>query len=470
MTTTLFYPIHSNKGKAFSQETFNKLASHIFEWLQGPGNIGAIHLHPCWEESSVLKRRYQGQTISTYFFFLNSFMKLYDRTGGARWKVLADNIVSNILYLQRPKGGFQHASGEFEPSYDAYNTCPIHQQLPVIALLQYAAWEHADTFLKSMVRPAVDKHWKWFNDFWWLRGNAYQKYPMKNPGWCGVTNQDLVVIAALALYAKLFGDSTRFDEFGKAALEVFLSERYYYPEIGLFERGDTVNFVERTAYYPIILFSLYAIYSHTGDGKLLDVIDNVALHIFDAMFISEDGQLHLSWGASTDPVDKSHVYGWVSTPVTMGYSEVIPYLYRTLARYPDPCKLEKLLELENTLASYVFADGTIPAAIGSKEAIMSVATSPGTGNAAFLNFLIDKLGDQIQEPEIRPTPCIHRTFGNVVWKTNNEVWAIEKEGKRVFSGYKPIMNGIVIGEDERLPYGNIEGLEMCEIKEILLEK
>lgn len=144
------------------------------------------------------------------------FLKLYERTKALIWKKLADDIVSNLLYLQCSNGGFKFAANESEPAYNSEMTRPIAQGMPVIALIQYSVWEHAGSVLRQLSHQAVDKHWGWFHSFFWLQGSAYQKFPMKNPGWCGVTNQDLVIVAAIALYAKPYGDSKRFDEFGKA--------------------------------------------------------------------------------------------------------------------------------------------------------------------------------------------------------------------------------------------------------------
>ncbi len=468
MPTVIRYPQKVKIDEVFSQKTLDMLTSHIFEWQQGPGNIGAIHLHSCWEETSVLKNRYHGQTIASYMYYIQGAMKLYEKTKGLSWKRFADDIASNILYLQSSDGGFRYAAGEFEPAYVPEKTCPIHQGRAVIALLMYAAWEHSNPVLCQMIRPAINRHWEWFNKRFWLIGNAYQKFPMKNPGWCGVTNQDLIIVAALALYAKVYKDSSRFDEYGRLVLETFISDRYYYPEIGLFERGDNENFAERTAYYRIIVYSLYHIYEYTGEKRLLDIIDNVVLHLFDAMYTAEDGHIHLSWGAVTDTSDKSRVLDWVHTPVTFSeYPGIIPCMRSTLERYPDQEKEKKLTELENTLAAYVFADGTIPSALWSREPIISAVATPTGGIAEFWNFMINKLEDKIQEPLLGKTPCIHRSAGNVTWKTKGDIWAIEKDSKNVHAGYKPVSNAVTCGPDEVIPKGNIEDLEQCEIKEIL---
>ena len=48
----------------WTQETFNRAHAQLMSWQQGPGAFGDLHLHACWGESSVLSRRYHGQTVA----------------------------------------------------------------------------------------------------------------------------------------------------------------------------------------------------------------------------------------------------------------------------------------------------------------------------------------------------------------------------------------------------------------------
>jgi len=472
---TISYP---RKGVKFeevmNQETFDRLTTRIFEWQQGPGNFGGLNLHACWGETSVLARRYQGQTISTYFQLMKGSMRLFERTGNPRWQRLANDIASNILFLQCDNGGFRHASSEFEPTYNSTSTCPIHQGMPLLALLDYAAWEHADPVLKSMVKPAVDRHWEWFNKKFWLIGNGGQPKLRSGAGWCGVTNQDLVIVAMLSAYGRLFGDFSRYNEWGKKALDAYLSPLYYYESLGLFERGDNkdFNFVERTPYYGIIITMLNRIISDLGSSmenkRLQAVIDNVTTHLFDAAFVAPDGLTHLAWGAKTDPTDKSKILEWIKSPVTfVDYARLIPFMEKLLERRPDKKKQSIFDALKDSFAAYVFADGGIPAALWSADPIISIVTATVGSLSVFWNMLIDLLGDGLHDPATEPIQCYHRSFGAYTWKSRGSLWAIEKEGARVFGGYKPLSHGVTHGPEEKPAFGSYSELDNCDIHEIL---
>jgi len=466
------YPAKNADVEAvLSQDTLNRLTSLLYSWEQGAGSIGGLMLHACWGETSVLARRYQGQT--TFFIrpLLQGSMKLYAMTGDPRWRKRANDAVSNILFLQDPEGGFRHAAAEFEPMYETNGnrgTCPIHQCLPVLALLDYMEWAHADETLKQLVRPAIDLHWDWFQRHFWRVGNGYKKKPLDFPGWCGVTNQDLIVIACLAKYAQLFGDRSRFDEFGLPSLRHYLSPAYYHERIGLMERGDSYNFTERTVYNDIIITMLHKINEWMRDEQICDIADNITRHLFDALFYGEDGLLHLSWGAVTDPEDKSHVKEWIRTPITLGaaYPGLLTCMKDYLRRHPDEKRAEQVLQLERTIASYVYADGTLPSAIAADDPLLSIATTPAYG-VNFWLYLIERLGSRVRSPEAVPLPGIRRTAGDVVWKTSGKLWEIERSGKRAFAGYKRLPSGVLIGPDERLPGIDFDELERCDIAEIV---
>ena len=462
------YPRRVDPNTVFTQETLDRLTTSIMFWQQGPGNLGALHLHACWGVTSVLTRRYHGQSISMGRSLLHGAMRLFEATGNLRWKRMADDVITNILFLQAPNGGFIHAVAELEPAYVPEETCTIHQFLPILTLLEYAAWAHGDHDLQARIRPAIDRHWEWSLGYLWRSGNAWQHPPLEFPGWCGVTNQDLVAITSLVLYAQLYGDASRFVEFGEPTLEVYLGPDYYFPAIGLMERGDGENFVERTGYYSVVLSTLETIRAYTGREQLQEVIDNIAGHVFDAIFTWEDGQSHLSWGAETWPDDKTSVRRWLRTPITLnGYPETLKDMQRFLARHPDETGAAQVAQLERTLASYVFADGTIPGALGATDPIFSIVTSPVSGALAMWLFLIDRLGEELRSPAHAPTGCIHRVKDGLKWKSNERMWAIEKDGHRLFAGLKLNPGAVVIGPDETIAGGDLAELDRCDVLETL---
>lgn len=466
------YPKETNPNDVFTQDTLDRLTTSLLSWQQGPGNFGGLHLHACWGETSVLTRRYQGQTTYTSKLLLEGAMRLFEATRDPRWKRLAQEIIANLLFLQARNGGFIHAASEAEPAYVPEITCPIHQFLPIVALLEYAAWPHADADLQPQIRPAIDRHWEWSLKQLWRSGNAMQRRPLGFPGWCGVTNQDLVAIASLAMYAQVYGDSSRFVEFGKPSLEVYLGPKYYHPQIGLMERGDSVNFVERTPYYDWILAMLEKIRVCTGDDRLWEVTDNIGCHLFDALFTGNDGQLHLSWGAQTSPDDRTSVPAWIKAPITLGaYPTLIRLMRRYLARHPDRMRAAQVAELERTVACYVFADGTLPGALGAKDPLFSIVTSPASGSIGLWLFLLERLGDKVRSPAHAPSGCIHRTNGVLTWKSNDRMWAIEQAGQRMFAGLKLNPGAIAIGPQETIAGADFQELERCDIREtIVVEK
>lgn len=462
----IHYPRKGLKlSDVYTQETLDKLLSQIDLWMQGPGVVGGLLLHGCWGKTSVLDKRYQGETVSQYHEFLTAAMNLYEKTGNLKWKHRADNFVSNILFLQEPDGGFRHASAEFEPTFVSGSSCPIHQCRPILALLKYASWEHADLMLLPMIRPAIDRHWEWFQKVFWKIGNGgHRPFPYE-AGWCGVTNQDLVVIASLSEYGRVYGDWSRFEAYGKPALDVYLSDAYYYKEMGLFERGDGNNFVERTPYYNIILLMLTVIYNNTKDSRIPDVIDNVVSHLFDAAYIAPDGMTHLAWGAVTDPQDKSKVLDWKKTPVTFGgYSELIQNMQHYLSKHPNEEKQNILDALTETFCGYIFADGTFPTTLWPENPILSLAF---TVHDSYLLPLIEYLGDSIRDSKPVDEICIHRKLGNFSWKQRGKLWEIDKDDVRVYGGYTPYVAGITHGPEEPAFCGSYDDLNDCDVLEII---
>ncbi len=451
-------------AEVFSQRTLEISTANVISWQQGAGAFGKLHLHGCWSDSSVIGRRYQGQSLAdNSYYLLRGAMQLHDHTGEDRWRCLAEDIVANTLYLQAPEGGFYHASGPAEPTYTCQESCPIHQGLPLLGLLDYYTWSAADPHRKALIPPALEAHWKWFREYWWRRGPGPhgKKDSLEFPAFCAVTNQDLVIVAFLARYARIFGDARPYDECGSPALETFLSPRYYYEAVGLFERGDSPNFVERTSYNEINVRMLALIHENIPHPRLPGIIDNVTRRLFDAIHVGPDGMTHFAWGAEMDPIDKSRVKGWVRTPYILpSYPGLIKLMVEYLERHPDPALQAQLDSVEHTVAAYTFADGTLPTALGG-EPLFAITTA---ADSLWL-YLIERLGDKIKSPAPMALPVIHRRSGSLTWKANQHLWALDKDGRRAFGGLKQNPAGIVIGPEEVLSGADFSQLETAEIVE-----
>ncbi len=316
----------------------------------------------------------------------------------------------------------------------------------------------------AQIKPAIDRWWLWFGKFWWKRGNGW-KEPLVKPGYCGVTNQDLVTVAALAKYAAVYGDASLFENYGLPVLDAYLQEDYYYRALGLFERGDNENFTERTSYYEIILDMLDVIYRDTRDERLVEVADNIVRHLFDALDYGSDGMLHLAWGASLDSKDKSKVVAWQRFPHALSsYPELLRHMQRYLGKHPDAELNEKCGALEQTLAAYTFANGAIPISMGSDP----LFTVVGHSNALW-RFLIDRLAGQaslnadVLTAPVMPT--IRRVCGEVEWRENVRMWSIHRGGRREFAGLKCNPSAIAIGAEEVLPNVDLSPLNEVEFEE-----
>jgi len=448
-------------SEVFSQKTLDLATAHLLSWRQGPGSFGGLYFHACWGISGVLQNRYQGPTTWPIRHLMLGFMKLFDRTGDLRWRTLADECVSQILYLQEPAGGFRHANSQDEPAYSSRETCPILQGLPLLALLDYATWPSADPRRVELIRPALDAHWMWFERTWWRHGNSWLE-PLPFAGFCGVTNQDLVIVAVLARYAVVYGDASRYENFGRPTLETYLSPRYYHEKIGVFERGDEANFVERTTYNEVIIPMLEIIQEAMPDPRLPGVIDNVSAHLFDAIQPGPDGLSHLAWGPNIDAVDKSKVKDWIGAPHGVySYPLMIRIMADHLKRRPNPQRQAQLDALQDTVAAYVFGDGSLPLTVGATDSLFNVSPSL----LIFWADLIDRLGAAVRSPLEVKLPVVHRTCGNVTWKSDDRHWSLGRDGRREFAGLKEQSLGIIIGPEENIAGANFTALDQPEILE-----
>ena len=105
------YPIRSRTLKDIAtQKNLDNLIAQIENWQQGVGNYGLLNLHSCWGKTSVLDKRYQGQTVSNYQGLAAVFKRLYETTKNPKWWHKTNDVIRNVLYLQQPDGGFRHAS------------------------------------------------------------------------------------------------------------------------------------------------------------------------------------------------------------------------------------------------------------------------------------------------------------------------------------------------------------------------
>ena len=463
--TTIHYPVKGRKpSEVFTQKTFDLLMSQWEAWQQGPGVIGRLNLHACWGTSSVLDRSYQGETTTILAGQMRIYRRLYEHTKNPKWRVKVNAIASHLLYLQDDNGGFIHATAEFEPSFDTRG-CPIHFFYPVIALCEYYLWDYADEDIKALIPSAVDRHWEWSLKASWMVGNGF-KHPLDFPGWCGVTNQDFTAVAALAMGMKAFSNKERYEQYALPVLEHYLSPAYYHEKIGLFERGDGKNFAERSVYYSHIFEMLELIYNVTGDRRLYDAYHNVAAHLFDAAFVAKDGLTYLARGAITDPVDKSKVLGWEYDAIAFDhYPKLMQHMQKHLNIYPDAAKQEILERLRETLAAYVFVDGTLPMGLLHKNPLFEIVSTPGIG--WYEEMVMDYLGDALQDPMLTTLPAFHRHSGNMAWKQNGRLWSIEENGERKYGGYTRYVAGIVKGADAQPVLGRFDALENPEYIEII---
>jgi len=211
------------------------------------------------------------------------------------------------------------------------------------------------------------------------------------------------------------------------------------------------------------------VYDDTGDARLREVMDNVTLHLFDAVYDAPDGMTHLAWGARTDAADKSHVLEWVTTPVTFGcYSALITFMEEVLTRYPDPGKSAIVKALKRSFAGCILSDGCTVPSLWPKDPIFSVLTSTSRCGELML-FLLEQLGDGVLDPlrESAAPVTIHRRADNIVFKTRGPLWVIEQDGVRLYGGYRPMTHGVTHGDEDAPAEQDYAGLDEADIVEII---
>lgn len=467
---TIHYPAADRKWEdVVNQNAIDQYFTMLENWRQGAGSYGRLNLHACWGKADVLDKKYQGETIYIYKHLMHFAELLYDRFGDPKWRVRANAMASQILYLQTENGGFIHSTSEFEPTFNTTG-CPIHFFMPILSLCQYYEWEHADESIKALIPDAIERHFGFTMQAAWQKGNG-RFHPLPFAGWCGVTNQDLVAVAAVAWSAKLFGTWDRYEKYGKPALDHILSD-YYYEKLGLFERGDGVNFTERIAYYFVILDMLDLIHKLTGDERLPPVIDNVESHLLDGLYTGSDGYAHLSRGAVTDANEKNKtkILSWDRSSVTVSsYPGVILHVEQYLDRNPDlpegPELRSKLDALRRTLAAYTFADGCAPMAFNPANPVFTVVSMPDVEGMPYL--LLYELGDRLSAPKPVRLPSVIRRYCGCAWKQNGCLWSFEKGGERLYGGYSRYVAGITLGQNERPVLGDFDAPVEYDVEEII---
>jgi len=451
---TITYPRKNiDPADVFTQETLEKSIDYLFSWQQAAGSFGQLTLHSCWAIDGVIGRKYHGQYTSANYQYIHFMLALYEETDDPQWKRRAEDLVSNLMFLQAKSGGFYHGAAENEPAYEEGMTCAIHQNMPLLGLLDYAGKPYADPELKAEIKKVIDKHWAWFNQHFYMRGTrgVTDKAGWPWPCWSGVTNQDLIVIEALAMYGKVFGDMSRYDAFGKPALDVLLSDRYYYKGLGLFQRGDQPEwmFPERTHYYHLVFETLQKIREITGDERIPPVLDDVCEQLFRATFVAEDGLRYFGFGVNVKKVDGSlEVVSHSKYPANPSDClQLLDPLDWYLNRHPDAGKQKIRDEILQTAAAYVLVDGTMPRAFNPSNDIFTLA--PDIMKVP--NFLFKQLKGTIQNFDIKDTPAVQRKINDLIWYEKGQFYSVEKAGERTFAGFKLEQRAIVHGPDETLP-------------------
>ncbi len=417
-----------------------RLLAWIMEWQQGPGKFGGLYLHPCWGEIGVLERHYQGVTVSNYHSLIPAFLNLYRKTSDGEFlqEVLA--MVGLLEQLQLPDGCFDHSVHEGEPGRGTV-ICNALADLGLLHMVEYT--ENKE--LKERILGIVRRNLEWFGSFWWQRGNAWKK-EVDYPAWCAVTNQDLSVAYAMLKYGQLSGDMDYFDLYGKPAT-LWILENAYHPDIGMFDRGDAPDFLERVGYCGIIDLLLLKLNKHLKEEGITEAV----LH-------NLDGILECSWRDE---------YGCLRLPGAFGLdgrvetkpSDVLGLVnfigaFDTLAGRYGIQKYEGVREeLLHTMMSYQSEFGEIRGDAKRKDIIDLV---PLPGNFGALS-LFASLWQGSSFPEVERPDLNLVISPEHLWVEDRKSWLIRDRG-RIYSGVKRLFDGIY-------RENQVEGLEEVSVDE-----
>lgn len=425
---------------AFDADILARVASHLFTWRQGPGLVGGFHLHSCWGESSVLTRGYHGSSTPHTSGFLETALQLAKGRDGMRWRRWADDLAAQLLWQQLPTGGFFHASAEMEPTYTSEQSCPIHQMLPVLALLDYYEITELKDPIRGEIERCLKRHLVWFQRHWWKLGNGWRR-PLEFAGWCGVTNQDLVAVAALARYAEVLGDWGPFKNHGLPALETYLGSLYYHEDSGLFERGDSKDSTEKCGYMSLIIRMLNRIHAIAPHPRIPGVVANVSRVLADAIYLAENGEYHVAFGVDDAASRKEGKRVW--SRKNRQIPEYCEFL-RVLAGTQTPSGItgleEKLDGLEKTILRHVSADATLPTSLDPANPLFAIVPSL-TALMSWFRYLAEQNPEGISFPDQLHAAHVLRTCGELSFESFTEGWIIRKGGEILYRGIK------------RLPYG-----------------
>jgi hypothetical protein len=436
-------------AEAFGPETLGLLAGNLLSWRQGPGAIGGLLLHACWGEASALERRYHGVTTWSTAVILQGVLAICRSQKCPEWTQLADAMAAQLIWQQSPGGGFIHASAEFEPTYESSQSCPIHQMLPMLALMDYYSATPPGASVRPIIEEVLERHERWFAQYWWRRGNRWRG-SLPNAGWCGVTNQDLVAVGALAQLAALTGNRKPLEQYGIPALEVFLGATYYHAKTGLFERGDKENFTERCSYFNVIAEMLELIFPIHPDPRIPETCQRITDVLLEAIYVDQRGDYQMAWGADDAATALTDRVVWQKSKMQISdYPDFLLTLHRYNREPENAARKQRIEGLERTLASYIFADGGLPTSLDPETTIFHLVPSC-FALAKFWRFLVARNPAGVVWNEISPVPHLRRHQGDTVFETSPKHWKIEEEGKTLWRGIKSLPTGI-LRPDESLP-------------------
>ncbi len=435
------YPIKERTPEeALGRETLLMVTSNLLSWRQGPGSFGGFHLHACWDTDSSLSRRYHGSSISRTTVLYEGVQELLSHSPSAEWQYLADQLIAQILWQQSPEGGFFYAGPENEPAYTPEMSCPIHQMNPLRALLYHYQNTPSGNPVRGEIEQVLERHIRYFNTIRWRDGNGWLR-PLPYPGWCGVTNQDLVAVASLALYAKTMDDWEPYNEFGLPALDTYLGSHFYDENTGLFERGDQPRFTERCSYMCIIAKMLLLINDIHPDKRIPPILERVGEVLTEAVYVDAYGNMQMSVGIDDEQTRLSGKKIWLRNKIQIGdYPEMIHTMHLLEPYFGELREAGRALEC--SLAQYVFSDGFIPTTLDATKPLFAIAT----GLNYFVNFwkyLIWKNPGGIDFSEIPILPVVRRRCADMELISSAEGWQLSQNNHEVFHATKRIPLGIV---------------------------
>jgi len=168
----------------------------------------------------------------------------------------------------------------------------------------------------------------------------------------------------------------------------------------------------------------------------------------EAAFTAEDGNTYLAYGMETDPDDKTIRGKWIPKPCYASPT-LLTEMKNHLEKFPDRERQRIYEGLEKTFCRYVYADGTIPNALGTEDPLF-VAVSQNNWLDLLLSRL-DKEAIRNIEPEIPLR--IERHCGSLVYQSNPVAWRILRDGRVQYTGIKLDTGAITIGDElfERAP-------------------